>query len=64
MLALAPPARQRCPHTPARRSWHLQAIEWAIDMFGAGSVFHLLHVVPEPQMLHLWAGTYIPPGTP
>ncbi|PRW59405.1 adenine nucleotide alpha hydrolase [Chlorella sorokiniana] len=38
-----------------------EAIDWAIQMFGPGSVFHLLHVVPEPQMLHLWAGTYIPP---
>lgn len=66
-----------------------QAIDWAIQMFGPGSIFHLLHVVPEPQvrqarpglpraalalqpgacthvdmlpqMLHLWAGTYIPP---
>ncbi|KAI3438453.1 hypothetical protein D9Q98_000882 [Chlorella vulgaris] len=38
------------------------AIDWAIDMFGKpGSVFHLLHVVPEPQMIHLWAGAYIPP---
>ena len=35
-----------------------QAIEWAIEMFGGagGAVFHLLLVVPEPQMLHLWAG--------
>ncbi|KAL4448074.1 hypothetical protein ABPG75_005293 [Micractinium tetrahymenae] len=38
-----------------------QAIDWAIQMFSSGSVFHLLHVVPEPQMLHLWAGTFIPP---
>lgn len=38
-----------------------EAIEWAVQMFAGGSIFHLLHVVPEPQMLHLWAGAYIPP---
>ncbi|KAL4444905.1 hypothetical protein ABPG77_003955 [Micractinium sp. CCAP 211/92] len=38
-----------------------EAIDWAIQMFGSDSVFHLVHVVPEPQMLHVWAGAYIPP---
>lgn len=34
----------------ARWTVPLQAIDWAIQMFGGGSVFHLLHVVPEPQV--------------
>ena len=46
------------------------ALDWAMAMFGQrqgaaegqGSIFHLLHVVPEPTMQHLWAGVYIPPG--
>jgi len=38
------------------------AIRWAIDnLFRAGDVFHLLHVIPEPQMIHIWSGVYIPP---
>ncbi|DBB03643.1 TPA: hypothetical protein ACH3X3_010973 [Trebouxia sp. C0006] len=27
----------------------------------AGDVVHLLHVVPEPSMIHVWPGMYVPP---
>ncbi len=27
----------------------------------AGDVIHLLHVVPEPSMIHVWPGMYVPP---
>lgn len=27
----------------------------------AGDTFHLLHVVPEPSMIHVWPGMYVPP---
>lgn len=39
-----------CPPWSCRRAWQQPC------RFGPGSVFHLVHVVPEPQMLHLWAG--------
>ncbi len=26
-----------------------------------GDVVHLLHVVPEPSMIHVWPGMYVPP---
>jgi hypothetical protein len=43
----------------------LQAMEWAMQMFGqcqqGPTIFHLLHIVPEPQMLHVFAGVYLPP---
>lgn len=26
-----------------------------------GDTFHLLHVVPEPSMIHVWPGMYVPP---
>lgn len=38
-----------------------RALEYAISLFPTGHVFHLLNVVPEPQMVHVWAGVYIPP---
>lgn len=39
-----------------------RAIQWAIEeLHQPGDVFHLLHVVPEPQMVHIWAGVYVPP---
>lgn len=31
------------------------------NVYRTGDVFHLLHVIPEPQMVHIWAGVYIPP---
>jgi hypothetical protein len=38
------------------------AIRWAVEnVYRPGDVFHLLHVIPEPQMVHIWAGVYIPP---
>ncbi len=27
----------------------------------SGDVFHLLHIIPEPAMVHIWAGVYVPP---
>ena len=27
----------------------------------AGDTVHLLHVVPEPIMIHVWPGMYVPP---
>ena len=27
----------------------------------AGDTVHLLHVVPEPSMVHVWPGMYVPP---
>lgn len=27
----------------------------------AGDTLHLLHVVPEPSMVHVWPGMYVPP---
>ena len=27
----------------------------------AGDTIHLLHVVPEPSMIHVWPGMYVPP---
>jgi len=37
------------------------AIQWAIDnAIEKGDVVHLLHVIPEPHMLHIWTGAYIP----
>ena len=27
----------------------------------AGDIVHLLHVVPEPSMIHVWPGMYVPP---
>ena len=27
----------------------------------AGDTLHLLHVVPEPSMIHVWPGMYVPP---
>lgn len=26
-----------------------------------GDTIHLLHVVPEPSMIHVWPGMYVPP---
>ncbi|KAK2076886.1 hypothetical protein QBZ16_005114 [Prototheca wickerhamii] len=38
------------------------SIEWAIkNTYKQGDVFHLLHVVPEPTMVHIWGGVYVPP---
>lgn len=39
-----------------------QALQWAVDnVYRSGDIFHLLHVIPEPKMVHIWAGVYIPP---
>lgn len=33
------------------------AIRWAItNVYRHGDVFHLLHVIPEPKMVHVWVG--------
>ena len=38
------------------------AIIWAVEnLYRTGDVFHLLHVIPEPKMVHIWAGVYVPP---
>jgi len=38
------------------------ALHWAIENFyRPGDILHLLHVIPEPRMVHIWAGIYIPP---
>ena len=38
------------------------AIHWAVDnLYRPGDVLHLLHVIPEPKMVHIWAGVYVPP---
>ncbi|KAG7675239.1 hypothetical protein NADE_007275 [Nannochloris sp. 'desiccata'] len=38
------------------------ALDWAIEnLYRPGDIFHLLHVIPEPKMVHIWAGIYIPP---
>ncbi|KAL6770331.1 hypothetical protein ACKKBG_A34530 [Auxenochlorella protothecoides x Auxenochlorella symbiontica] len=38
------------------------AISWATkNVYRHGDVFHLLHVVPEPTMVHIWGGVYVPP---
>jgi nucleotide-binding universal stress UspA family protein len=38
------------------------AIRWAIDnVYRQGDLFHLLHVIPEPRMVHVWVGMYLPP---
>ena len=38
------------------------ALHWAIEnLYRSGDILHLLHVIPEPKMVHIWAGIYIPP---
>ena len=39
-----------------------KSLHWAIEnLYRSGDIFHLLHVIPEPKMIHIWAGVYIPP---
>lgn len=39
-----------------------QACQWAArNMYRKGDTIHLLHVVPEPSMIHVWPGMYVPP---
>ncbi|KAL0036884.1 hypothetical protein WJX77_003501 [Trebouxia sp. C0004] len=38
------------------------ACSWAAsNICRKGDVIHLLHVVPEPSMIHVWPGMYVPP---
>lgn len=38
------------------------AIRWSCEqVYRRGDVFHLLHVIPEPTMVHVWGGVYVPP---
>ena len=37
-----------------------QSLVWTLHV-PAGDTLHLLHVVPEPSMVHVWPGMYVPP---
>lgn len=38
------------------------ACSWAAsNIYRKGDTIHLLHVVPEPSMIHVWPGMYVPP---
>lgn len=38
------------------------ACQWAAsNIYRKGDTIHLLHVVPEPSMIHVWPGMYVPP---
>jgi nucleotide-binding universal stress UspA family protein len=39
-----------------------KSLHWAIEnLYRPGDIFHLLHLIPEPTMVHIWAGIYVPP---
>ncbi|KAL3155908.1 hypothetical protein ABBQ32_012905 [Trebouxia sp. C0010 RCD-2024] len=39
-----------------------RACQWAAEnIYRQGDTVHLLHVVPEPSMVHVWPGMYVPP---
>ena len=38
----------------------LKPVTFCSDVL-AGDTVHLLHVVPEPSMVHVWPGMYVPP---
>jgi len=39
----------------------MQALHHLILGLSTGDTIHLLHVVPEPSMIHVWPGMYVPP---
>ncbi len=42
-------------------SEHEDGVSVQPGLVHAGDVVHLLHVVPEPSMIHVWPGMYVPP---
>ncbi|KAA6423858.1 MAG: hypothetical protein FRX49_06428 [Trebouxia sp. A1-2] len=62
--AIAAPEQQELPSTSensAEPAAGTRALLLPVDDTDVGDVIHLLHVVPEPSMIHVWPGMYVPP---
>lgn len=55
------PPCSMCKSSPVIPTRHPGCWFFAPSAVCAGDVFHLMHVIPEPQMVHIWAGIYVPP---
>jgi len=48
-------------HCFVSSSEHENGVSVQPGLMHTGDVVHLLHVVPEPSMIHVWPGMYVPP---